>query len=388
MPSFRTLRAGLATLGAGLALALAGSAPAAAATSCAYSDERPDDRNRERVEMASVCMVNEIRAERGLRVLGLERSLTGAAVFHSSDMNLLNYFAHLNLLGQDAGDRARAAGYSGDAGENLARYMGSAREAVQMWMDSPTHRANVLDPRYRAIGVGIAGDYWTQTFGMLDPPQGALTGLEPAYRAGGAAALPADSHPSKLQVLRAGVADGRLDVLAEITARAEGDWVHVTFRANGTRHTFVKQVRDGRLRFNEALPRKQRSARSGIVELAYSGNEVVRPTSVRLRAANGKASLRRTHLSLSDGVLSAKGTVSSRARGVARLSLSFQRPNGSTGTWETNATIANGRWSTTKTLPAEAAAGGYLSIQFTGYLKERMRGEQIAKELLAGQTFE
>jgi hypothetical protein len=103
---------------------------------------------------------------------------------------------------------------------------------------------------------------------------------------------------------------------------------------------------------------------------------------VRLRAANGKARLGRSHLSLSDGVLRAQGTVSSRARGVARLTLGFQRPDGSTGTWEGKATIANGRWSTTETLPAEAAAGGYLSIQFTGYLKERMRGEQIAKQLL------
>jgi uncharacterized protein YkwD len=388
MPSLPTLRAAVATLGAGLALALAGAAPAAAASSCAYADERPDDRNRERVEMASVCMVNEIRAERGLRVLGLEPSLTGAAVFHSQDMNLFDYFAHLNLLGQDAGDRARAAGYGGDAGENLARNVSSARQAVEMWMDSPTHRANVLDARYRSIGVGIAGDYWAQTFGLLDPPRGALTGLESAYRTGGAAALPAASNPSKLQVLRAGVEDGRLDVLAEITARSEGDWVHVTFVANGARHTFTEQVRDGRLRFRETLPRRQRGARSGIVELAYSGNEVVRPASVRLRAANGKARLGRSHLSLSDGVLRAQGTVSSRARGVARLTLGFQRPDGSTGTWEGKATIANGRWSTTETLPAEAAAGGYLSIQFTGYLKERMRGEQIAKQILAGQVFE
>jgi uncharacterized protein YkwD len=388
MPSLPTLRATVATLGAGLALALTGSTPAAAASSCAYADERPNDRNRERVEMASVCMVNEIRAERGLRVLGLERSLTGAAVFHSSDMNLFGYFAHLNLLGQDAGDRARAAGYGGDAGENLARYVGSAREAVEMWMDSPTHRANVLDARYRAIGVGIAGDYWAQTFGLLDPPRGALTGLESAYRTGGAAPLPPASNPSKLQVLRAGVEDGRLDVLAEITARAEGDWVHVTFHAGGARHTFTEQVRDGRLRFRETLPRRQRGARSGIVELAYSGNEQVRPTSVRLRAANGKAGLGRSHLSLRDGVLRAQGTVSSRARGVARLTLGFQRPDGSTGTWEGKATIADGRWSTTEPLPADAAAGGYLSIQFTGYLEERMRGEQIAKQILAGQVFE
>jgi len=116
--------------------------------------------------------------------------------------------------------------------------------------------------------------------------------------------------------------------------------------------------------------------------LAYPGNELVRPASVRLRAANGKAGLARSDLSLRDGVLRAKGTVSSRARGVARLILDFQRPDGSTGTWEGKATIADGRWSTTEPLPAEAAAGGYLSIQFTGYLKERMRGEQIAKQIL------
>jgi len=392
MPSLPTLRTVVATLGAGLALALAGAgtapAEAAAASSCAYADERPDDRNRERVETASVCLVNEIRQQRGLRVLGLERSLTGAAVFHSQDMDLFDYFAHVNRVGADAGDRAKAAGYAGDAGENLARNVSSARQAVQMWMDSPSHRANVLDARYRAIGVGIAGDYWAHTFGLLDPPRGALTGLESAYRTGGAAALPPASNPSKLQVLRAGVQDGRLDLLAEITARSEGDWVHVTFIAHGARHSFTQQVRDGRLRFREALPRAQRGARSGIVELAYAGNEVVRPASVRLRAANGKAGLGRSHLSLREGVLRAQGTVDSRARGVARLTLGFQRPDGSTGTWEGSASIAGGRWSTTEALPAAAVAGGYLSIQFTGYLAERMRGEQIAKQVLAGQVIE
>lgn len=389
MPSLsHLLRTALPTLAAGLALAGAGAAPAAAASSCAYADEQPTESNRERVELASVCLVNEIRSQRGLRVLGVDRSLTAAAMSHSLDMQLNNFFAHLNLLGQDAGDRARAAGYGGDAGENLALRAKTPRNAVELWMDSPSHRANILDERYRSIGAGIAGEYLSHSFGLLEPPSGAPTGLNASYGAAAAAPVGSPTHPSKLQVLRAGVDGGRLDVLAQTTRRANGDWVTMTFHANGRRHTFTEQVRDGRLRFRRALPRGQRSAGSGILELEYPGNETVRPASVRLRAADGKARLGRDHLSLSDGVLRASGTVSSRARGVVRLIMGFQRPDGSTGTWEGRATIVNGRWSTTEPLPAEAAGGGYLSIQFTGYLKKRIRGEQIAKQILAGQVFE
>ncbi len=80
--------------------------------------------------------------------------------------------------------------------------------------------------------------------------------------------------------------------------------------------------------------------------------------------------------------------MSDRAEGVVRLILGFNRPDGSSGTWEGRATIGReGSWRVEEQLPAEARQGGYLSLQFTGYHPRRIRGEQIAKQVLDGQTF-
>lgn len=200
-------------------------------------------------------------------------------------------------------------------------------------------------------------------------------------------ALSDSPDPAKLQVLRAGVKDGRLDVLAAITKRADGTRVNVAFVANGTRWKFAARVRRGQVRFKRRLPPRQRRASTGIIEIRYAGNDRVRPAEVRLRAATGKAGLKRDLLSLHRGVLTARGSLSGRARGVVRLILSFVRASGGVGEWHGRARIRqDGRWSMRETLPSAANAGGYMSIQFTGE-HPRVRGEQIAKQLLDGQSF-
>lgn len=192
---------------------------------------------------------------------------------------------------------------------------------------------------------------------------------------------------AKLEVLRAGVRNGRLDVLADITGRADGDEIQVEFHARGKRHRFTAVARDRRLRIAERLPRSQRSARSGIVTLAYGGGEYqdsrVRPAVVRLRAASGKARLERGELSIAEGVLSAAGTVSRSARGVVRLRLTYDELGGGIGAWEGRATIDDGRWKVEEELPPAAHGGGYLTMQFTGYLRRNVRGEQTAKQVFA-----
>jgi hypothetical protein len=55
--------------------------------------------------------------------------------------------------------------------------------------------------------------------------------------------------------------------------------------------------------------------------------------------------------------------------------------------WTYHVPIANGSWRLRATLPPELREGGYLTIQFTGYRPARIRGGQIAKEVLAGQSF-
>jgi uncharacterized protein YkwD len=108
-------------------------------------------------------MLNRERARRGLRPLRSSSALATAAAGHSRDMVRRRYFAH-TAPGQVTFtrriERSRyARGGAAKLGENLAWGMGapaSPRAVVRGWMRSPEHRANVLDPAFRAIGVGIA----------------------------------------------------------------------------------------------------------------------------------------------------------------------------------------------------------------------------------------
>ncbi len=191
--------------------------------------------------------------------------------------------------------------------------------------------------------------------------------------------------PAKLQVRRASVSDGELDVLADITARANGDDVKIEFHAAGVRTRFTEEVEDGRLRFTRKLTGKQRRVRTGIITYEYEGNARVRPTEVRLRAANGRARLKRGTLSLRDGRLRASGTISSRASGVVRLIFTWNGADGTPQEHQARARIRDGRWSTSTVVPTGGRAGGYLNMQYTGNQGRRMRGEQTAKQVDASR---
>jgi hypothetical protein len=195
----------------------------------------------------------------------------------------------------------------------------------------------------------------------------------------------------KFQVRRATISDGHLDMLIDTTARANGDSVDVTYRSNGRDYKFKAPIANSRIRFREALPKEQRSLKTGIVTVRYAGGDYkgfrVSGVVIRTRAASGKAELRRNVLSLKDGVLVARGSVTDEAKGVVRLILSYDTTTGPK-VWEGQAEIQKfGSWKLKEQLPAEARVGGHLSIQFTGYLSKRIRGEQITKQVLAGQEF-
>lgn len=386
----RPSRARAAICAAALALALAlglaaGPRAASAHAACTHAGASAGEVDRDALEAATICLVNEERTSRGLEPVASDGALEQAALAHARDMHERDFFSHVNPDGEGPGDRARAAGYGGDVSENLLSGARTPAQAVDLWMGSATHRDVILDADLRGIGAGVSGTYWTHDFG--DQP---ASGAEDEASAGSTrSAGQGGALPAKFEVRRATIDDGRLDMLVDTTARAEGDAVRVTFVADGRRWSFTEQVSSaGRLRFDRRLPGEQRGASTGIVELDYTGNDQVRPAFVRLRAASSAAELERDDLSLRGGVLRARGTVNSRARGVTRLILGFVRDDGSVGFWHGRAAIENGRWETTQELPAEAVRGGYLSIQFTGYLPQRIRGEQIAKELLAGQVFE
>ncbi|MDQ3609443.1 MAG: hypothetical protein M3459_11160, partial [Actinomycetota bacterium] len=177
--------------------------------------------------------------------------------------------------------------------------------------------------------------------------------------------------------------------------RALGGEVEVLFQADGRNDTFDAEVTDGGsteldvIRFLEPITAGQAELGTGIVNLEYLGDEDTRPELVRLRAASQPAELDVEEISLVGDRLSAAGSVTDRAEGVVRLRFSYVDPDGSPNVHEARAEIdEDGDWELEDDqVPAQLAqCGGYLSIQFTGFFERRIRGEQLAYELNAGQT--
>jgi hypothetical protein len=203
-------------------------------------------------------------------------------------------------------------------------------------------------------------------------------------------------NPAKMRVSRARVlrSDRRLDVLAPITTRARGGDVAVTYQGDGRSDTFDAEVTDANteldeIRILEPITRGQAELGTGIVNLHYLGDEDTREEFVRLRAASRRAGLDVEQISLIGDRLSGQGSVTSLAEGVVRFQYSYVDPDGSPQVHETRAEIGDdGDWELeNEKVPAQLAkCGGYLSIQFTGFFERRIRGEQLAYELNAGQT--
>jgi uncharacterized protein YkwD len=97
--------------------------------------------------------VNRTRAAHGLRAVRYDATLERAARAHSAEMLAQAYFGH-----GDFGGRMRAFGARGPfLGENLAWGSGvyaGAGNIIRAWLASPEHRANLLRPGFRRIGIG------------------------------------------------------------------------------------------------------------------------------------------------------------------------------------------------------------------------------------------
>ena len=141
-----------------------GSAPAAAidAGGCAGGQLRPAPANATAVEAATLCLLNAERRRRGLGPLLPDGALRAAAVAHSLDMARRDYFEHDTPEGVKPWMRIARTGYrSSLVGENLAWGEGAKStpaHALKLWMASPGHRENLLEPRYTQVGIGLAFD--------------------------------------------------------------------------------------------------------------------------------------------------------------------------------------------------------------------------------------
>jgi uncharacterized protein YkwD len=117
-----------------------------------------------------VVLVNAERASGGCAPLKPDPKLTLAATEHSQDMVARNYFNHTTPDGVDPWKRAKAAGYAHPTAENIAMGYADPASVVAGWMKSPGHRANIMNCKSKAVGVGLARTpkgvtYWTQLFG-------------------------------------------------------------------------------------------------------------------------------------------------------------------------------------------------------------------------------
>ena len=159
----RTLRRGLfPAILVWAALALPATTPA---QTCAGADVMPANNNVLGLRGATLCLLNAERQRRGLPPLTPNAQLEKAAQNYSRTMVREQFFDHVSPNGSTLLTRVRrgtrylqgARSYS--LGENIAWGSGdfaTPRETVKGWMESPGHRANILNRRFRHIGIGVA----------------------------------------------------------------------------------------------------------------------------------------------------------------------------------------------------------------------------------------
>ena len=207
-----------------------------AADQCANADMLPDGSNLAAVSVATLCLLNAERADRGLTTLKVDRELQEAALGHGNDMVANRYFAHEGRDGSKPAQRIRAAGYLSDGGawrigENLAWGTGelaSPKAIMAAWMNSPGHRANILMPAYREVGFGViagnprsddgSGATFVTEFGVVE--RAARTSSSRRARGGSARRVAShDRHDSRSTKRRAANRRAKAKARARMRAR-------------------------------------------------------------------------------------------------------------------------------------------------------------------------
>lgn len=123
-------------------------------------------------------LVNEVREENGLNALTYNTTLERAAQLYAEDMRNQNFFSHESPDGTTFDERIQKQGYPGPCpqpgcriqlylGENLAKGFSTPEAVLQGWMNSPGHKANILNEHFAEVGFGISGTYWAQEFGKV-----------------------------------------------------------------------------------------------------------------------------------------------------------------------------------------------------------------------------
>lgn len=114
-------------------------------------------------------LVNAERAKVGCSPVAANSALTELAEAFSKAMADQGFFDHTDPSGATPWDRAAKAGITSLGGENIARGQADAASVMEAWMNSPGHKANILNCDFKTLGVGVqfgaGGPWWTQDFG-------------------------------------------------------------------------------------------------------------------------------------------------------------------------------------------------------------------------------
>ncbi|WP_161524691.1 CAP domain-containing protein [Alteribacter lacisalsi] len=130
-------------------------------------DEPEGEGDLKDFELQVIELTNQERANNGMPALDTNVDLCYVARRKSQDMNENNYFSHTSPTYGSPFDMMRDYGIQYTAaGENIAQGQPTPEQVVQQWMESPSHRENILSGNYSQIGVGYEtnGNHWTQMF--------------------------------------------------------------------------------------------------------------------------------------------------------------------------------------------------------------------------------
>lgn len=135
------------------------------------ADDQGSDADLLEEEKEVVVRINQERQKYGLQILTVADELVAAARRHSADMAANNLFSHTGSDGSSPYTRIIEAGYRFRyAGENIAAGYATAQQVVSAWMNSPGHRANILNAGFCEVGIGYIYEsgsfyrnYWTLT---------------------------------------------------------------------------------------------------------------------------------------------------------------------------------------------------------------------------------
>jgi uncharacterized protein YkwD len=131
----------------------------AAASACQGADDEPTTVAVDVSANATFCLINEQRTRHGLRAFRRNSRLDLASTRQARSMAARNFFEHGNFVGRIRSSHYLQGARAWSVGENIAWGSGvlsSPTEIVDAWMHSPGHRANILNRRFREIGIGVA----------------------------------------------------------------------------------------------------------------------------------------------------------------------------------------------------------------------------------------